>query len=107
MALEYTEISSKYTRKRNQGATCEGLAARKAKRNHKKRHAVKGEIVRFNARKKSDLKKYEANKKAIYAKFHKLVKAYWKNEIDNHPGKPIMPSKPKYTLPAKTRTNYK
>ncbi len=107
MVLEYTEIESKYTRKRPKVLTIEDVAARKASRKHKKRHAVKAEIARFNARKNADMKKYMAKRNAILTAFGKLVKAYWNNEIENHPDKPLMPAKPKYTLPAKTRTNYK
>lgn len=107
MALEYTEISSNYTRKRNGGASLEDLAARRAKRSHKKRHAVKAEIARFNARKKADRKKYAEKIGIALAKFHEAVKAYWRNEADTHPGSPNLPAKPRYDLPNKTRTNYK
>lgn len=107
MALEYTDISSNYTRKRPKMLTIEDIAARKPKRKHSKRHAVKAEIARFEKRKKKDLEKYLAKKKAILEKFHALAQAYWKNEIDNYPEKPKLPPKPKYALPAKTRINYK
>lgn len=107
MVLEYVEISSNYTRKRTKGATLEDVAARKASRNHKKRHAVKAEIARFNARKKADRKKYMDKVKSTLADFHEAVRAYWRNETDTHPDKPSLPSKPRYDLPAKTRTNYK
>lgn len=107
MALEYTDISSNYTRKRNKGATLEDIAARKAKRSHKKRHAVKAEIAHFNARKKSDRKKYMAKVKATLAAFHQAVRAYWRDETDAYPDKPTLPQKPRYDLPAKTRTSYK
>ncbi len=107
MTLEYKEISSNYTRKRPKILTIEDVAARKKTRNHKKRHSVKAEIARFEKRKKADMKIYMAKKNAIMEKFNKLVKAYWKNEIDNHPDKPVLPARPKYTLPAKTRTKWK
>jgi hypothetical protein len=107
MALVYTKISSNYTRKRNKGATLEDIAARKAKRSHKKRHAVKAEIAHFNARKKADRKKYMAKVKSTLAAFHEAVRSYWRNEADTHPGRPSLPPKPRYDLPAKTRTSYK
>lgn len=107
MALEYKDISSKYTRKRPEGLTIEGVAARKPTRNHKKRHSVKTEIARFEKRKKKDRENYLERKNAILAQFHELVRAYWQNEIENHPDKPQLPERPKYTLPAKTRVKYK
>lgn len=107
MALEYKAIGSNHTRKRAKLLTIEDVAARKPSRNHKKRHSVKAEIARFNERKKRDRKRYLATKKEILKQFNDLVRAYWKNEIDNHPAKPILPTKPKYTLPTKTRVKYK
>lgn len=107
MTLEYAEISSNYTRQRPKMLAIEDVAKRKASRNHKKRHSVNAEIARFNARKAKDRKRYLKNRDSILKQFHELVKAYWSNEIENHPDKPVLPAKPSYALPAKTRTKWK
>jgi thiamine kinase-like enzyme len=105
--LEYTKISSNYTRKKQKVMTIEDVAKNKSKRNHKKRHSVEREKAQFEERKKNKIEVYNNEKKRIMKDFKKLVKAYWNNEIINHPNKPKLPPKPRYDLPAKTRTKYK
>jgi hypothetical protein len=107
MAIEYVEISSNYTRKKPKVLTIEDVAKKKRTRNHKKRHSVNKEKAFFDKRKKDDLNRYLAKRDKIMRDFKKLARAYWANEIQNHPDRPKLPIKPRYDLPAKTRTSYK
>lgn len=83
MALEYVEISSKYTRPRDLFDR-ERLAARKRVRNHPKRHSVNKEKSFLDRQKHAKAVKAQANWLEAREAFVEKVRLYWLG-LGDHP----------------------
>lgn len=106
MALEYTDISSKYTRARDlldRERLAEAKVAR-TKRKHGKRHGVGKAQAVITERKRKDRAAYFKKRDAMLKAFHALVREYWKGDRKEFPEVPKVPAMPKYENPC---WNYK
>lgn len=83
MALEYVEINSKYTRPRDT-LDRERLAARKAKRNHPKRHGENKERSFLDRQKHAKAVRNQKEWLAARQAFVAAVRFYWLG-LGDHP----------------------
>jgi hypothetical protein len=85
MALEYTEISSKYRRPRSLDRELIAFRRLMRRRNHKKRHSVNKEKSYADRQKAARAKKKRAAYTTKMQAFQTLARAYWRGDADEHP----------------------
>ena len=85
MPLVYVEISSNYTKKRNDLFDRERLALRKSTRNHKKRHSVNKERSYLDREKSKARKLKEESNYSQHSKYLQAVRDYWRGITECHP----------------------